>query len=95
MARAYVMVDPRRRPMKRARAAKVSLVLASLSGAGSGDLGRRGGPVHVLEMVCIIVLSWRGSYLVMLIVVAVMVRVRLDYWWRSGPLVRRLSWVDG
>ena len=37
--------------MKRARAAKVSLVLVSLSGAGSGDLGRRGGPVHVLEMV--------------------------------------------
>lgn len=38
--------------MKRARAAKVSLVLVSLSGAGSGDLGRRGGPVQVLEMVC-------------------------------------------
>ena len=46
MARAYVMVDPRRRPMKRARATKVSLVFVSLSGcAGSGDLGRRGGPV--------------------------------------------------
>ena len=45
------MVDPRKRPMKRARAAKVSLVLVSLSGAGSGDLGRRGGPVQVLEMV--------------------------------------------
>ena len=52
MARTYVMVDPRRRPMKRARAARVSLVFVSLSGrAGSGDLGRRGGPVQVLEMV--------------------------------------------
>ena len=37
--------------MKRARAAKLSLVLVSLSGAGAGDLGRRGGPVQVLEMV--------------------------------------------
>ena len=38
--------------MNRARAAKVSLVLVSLSGrAGSEDLGRRGGPVQVLEMV--------------------------------------------
>ena len=53
MVRAYVMVDPRRRPMKRASAVKVSLVLVSLSGrAASGDLGRRGGPVQVLEMVC-------------------------------------------
>jgi len=37
--------------MKRARAAKISVVLVSLSGVGSGDLGRRGGPVQVLRIV--------------------------------------------
>jgi len=37
--------------MKRARAAKISVVLVSLSGVGEGDLGRRGGPVQVLEIV--------------------------------------------
>jgi hypothetical protein len=75
--------------MKRARAAKISVVLVSPSGASSGDLGRRGDPVQVLGIVrC----SGRGdlsnAYLI-LIVVAVMVRVRLNEfsWWR-GPLVR-------
>ena len=36
--------------MKRAKTRKISVAWLSLSGAGPGDLGRRRGPVQVLEI---------------------------------------------